>query len=162
MIDTEPGVLLRSEHKSMDRISEHFTIEEHFCQCRKCEEQRIDPRLYPALERLRSKVGRSLPITSGFRCEAHNRAIGGKRFSQHVHGTAVDIAVPNKHQALRIARAAVEFGFGGVGLYETFVHLDLRETKSGKLSVWGSQAAFTQAAVGRLHREMERQGRWSA
>ncbi|AQS60252.1 hypothetical protein B0537_14920 [Desulforamulus ferrireducens] len=36
---------------------------------------------------------RPVIITSGYRCPAHNRAVGGARLSQHLYGNAADIIV---------------------------------------------------------------------
>jgi zinc D-Ala-D-Ala carboxypeptidase len=42
---------------------------------------------------LRRYLGRPIAITSGYRSEAVNRAIGGARSSQHLRGEAADIKV---------------------------------------------------------------------
>ncbi|GAB6983445.1 D-Ala-D-Ala carboxypeptidase family metallohydrolase [Prevotella dentasini] len=47
------------------------------------------------LEPLRRRVGR-LTITSGYRCSALNRAVGGVPCSQHLRGEAADIYLPNE------------------------------------------------------------------
>ena len=43
------------------------------------------------LDELRRLYGRPIIITSGYRCPALNKAVGGKPNSQHVKGQAVDI-----------------------------------------------------------------------
>ena len=43
------------------------------------------------LEPLRVHYGRPIIITSGFRCEKLNKAVGGSPTSQHVLGQAADI-----------------------------------------------------------------------
>lgn len=45
------------------------------------------------LEPLRVKLGKPITITSGYRCERDNAAIGGANNSQHVLGQAADILV---------------------------------------------------------------------
>lgn len=45
------------------------------------------------LEPLRAKLGKPITITSGYRCERDNAAIGGAKNSQHVLGQAADIFV---------------------------------------------------------------------
>jgi len=52
------------------------------------------------LEPLRLHYGKPIRITSGFRCEALNRAVGGVRRSQHMLGEAADLSVPNELVAL--------------------------------------------------------------
>lgn len=43
------------------------------------------------LDPLREAYGKPIIVTSGYRCEKLNRAVGGSRTSQHVHGQAADI-----------------------------------------------------------------------
>lgn len=45
------------------------------------------------LEPLRVAYGMPMRVTSGFRCKALNKAVGGAATSQHVTGEAVDINV---------------------------------------------------------------------
>ena len=52
------------------------------------------------LEPLRKRVGRVI-ITSGYRCQELNKAVGGVPHSQHLRGEAADIYVPNQATALR-------------------------------------------------------------
>lgn len=43
------------------------------------------------LQPIREKYGKPLIVTSGFRCEKLNKAIGGAKSSQHCKGEAADI-----------------------------------------------------------------------
>ena len=43
------------------------------------------------LQPIRDKYGKPLIVTSGFRCEKLNKAIGGSKTSQHCKGEAADI-----------------------------------------------------------------------
>lgn len=43
------------------------------------------------LQKIRDKYGKPLIVTSGFRCEKLNKAVGGVRTSQHCKGEAADI-----------------------------------------------------------------------
>ncbi|QXP45098.1 hypothetical protein [Microvirus mar53] len=43
------------------------------------------------LDYLRTVYGRPLIITSGYRCAALNKAVGGVKYSRHLFGLAVDI-----------------------------------------------------------------------
>ena len=51
------------------------------------------------LEPLRQHYGKPIRITSGFRCEALNKAVGGVGRSQHMLGEAADLSVPNEQVA---------------------------------------------------------------
>lgn len=60
------------------------------------------------LERVRALLGVPLVVTSGFRCEAVNRAIGGASGSQHREGRAADF-IPqgmDVHEAVRLIRSS--------------------------------------------------------
>lgn len=80
------------------------------------------------------------PITvlSAYRTPEHNRKIGGARNSQHVQGRALDLKPPKgmsvEHFYSVIRSGAEAMGIGGMGLYNTFVHVDIRP--SAKLVVW--------------------------
>jgi uncharacterized protein YcbK (DUF882 family) len=45
------------------------------------------------LQPLRDKTGSTVRISSGYRCPALNKAVGGVESSQHVRGEAADITV---------------------------------------------------------------------
>ena len=45
------------------------------------------------LQPIRDKLGKSIRVTSGFRCKRLNGLIGGARNSQHTEGKAADIEV---------------------------------------------------------------------
>ena len=52
------------------------------------------------LEPLRRRVGRVI-VTSGYRCQELNKAVGGVWNSQHLRGEAADIFVPDTATAMR-------------------------------------------------------------
>ena len=72
-------------------------------------------------------MGFGIAVNSGYRCPAHNKAAGGAEQSWHML-FATDIRpVDNDPDKLReLYRAAIGMGFGGIGRYDTFLHLDLR------------------------------------
>lgn len=47
------------------------------------------------LQPIRDKYGKPIYVSSGFRCEALNNAVGGSKTSQHRFGSAVDIEASN-------------------------------------------------------------------
>ena len=79
------------------------------------------------LDLVREKYHKELAINSVYRCPAHNAKVGGVFNSYHVRGMAADVTVegvdPNELAAL-----AETVGFNGIGIYKTFVHVDIRET----------------------------------
>jgi zinc D-Ala-D-Ala carboxypeptidase len=106
------------------KLSPNFTLAEFACRC--CGAVRVDPELVRKLQQLRDRIGNPISITSGYRCPAHNKAVGGVEDSQHLLGKAADIMVKGI-PASTVAEAAEKVGFGGIGCYSTFTHVDVRE-----------------------------------
>lgn len=85
--------------------------------------------LVKALQNLRDLVGVPLVISSGFRCNTHNRNVGGVSNSQHTTGFGVDVLIPEGFTIGKIeelARRVQAFKMGGIGLYSSWIHLDIR------------------------------------
>ena len=87
------------------------------------------------LQYLRDYLGKPIKINSGFRCESHNEKIGGVKHSQHLLGKAADIVVDgiNSEFIYHYIQDQIDNGEmlqGGLGLYKTFVHYDIRGTKA--------------------------------
>lgn len=89
----------------------------------------VNPQLIELCNAVREEFGRPLKVNSGYRSPEHNEKVGGAKNSMHVLGQAADIA-PLKKDMKHIAdlwRIAKKLNpSGGVGLYDTFVHLDVR------------------------------------
>lgn len=80
-------------------------------------------------DKIRERLGRPVSVNSGYRCKAYNKSIGGAMFSQHCKGTALDLNVDfSPSWALAIWNQAKQIpGIGGVGIYDTFCHIDTRK-----------------------------------
>lgn len=90
----------------------------------------VHPALIDGLERLRQHFRRPVRINSGYRTHAHNEDIGGEdiggaRQSRHLWGMAADIVVEGV-SASQVATKADAMGFGGVGQYDSFTHVDVQ------------------------------------
>ncbi len=48
------------------------------------------------LDPVRELFGKAIRVNSGYRCEKHNRKVGGARNSQHVCGEAADVCAETK------------------------------------------------------------------
>lgn len=110
----------------MGDLSEHFSAREFACHCG-CGGTNVQVNLIQALEEVRALVDTPIYITSGFRCEAHNKAVGGARKSYHRHGVAADIR-SNDLAALYLAVMKVP-ALKGVGIYLRpggWLHVDTR------------------------------------
>lgn len=108
-------------------LLKNFSVEELMCPC--CKKANFDPKLLELLQSLRDKVGFALTINSGYRCEKHNKEIGGSPHSQHLLGKAVDLSIKNLNgeQKHALLNAAFAQGFTGVGIYSNFLHFDVRD-----------------------------------
>jgi uncharacterized protein YcbK (DUF882 family) len=83
-------------------------------------------------DKVREAYGGPLRVVSAYRSVAYNRAIRGAANSTHTRGQALDLACPQPerlYHALLALRRAGEFR-GGLGLYSTFVHVDVRGTNT--------------------------------
>ena len=86
------------------QLTKHFTLEELCASAtakargiqNKPNAQQIISLVYLAayvLEPLREAMHEPIPISSGFRCEQLNRAVGGVSNSQHMKGQAADLCI---------------------------------------------------------------------
>lgn len=90
---------------------------------------KLDSSLLYKLQKLRDEIGKPIIVTSGYRTKEYNNKIGGAKNSQHMLGKAADIKI-NGLSPDEIAIIAEKIGFGGIGIYKTFVHLDVRQIKT--------------------------------
>ena len=95
-----------------------------------------------AEQTIRTKLGKAIKVTSGYRCVKHNAdpKVGGSRTSRHLYGIAADWRTKDRSVnpvALGIIAAAQ--GFGAVGIYwhdkAAIVHTDTRGGKATWLCV---------------------------
>lgn len=107
------------------RLSPHFTTSEFRCKCG-CGGAYVAPELIAALEVLRAKVGAAIHVNSGFRCSAHNLAVGGSPSSQHLVGRAADIWVPGLSGELLYRLASSIPALHGFGVAARWIHVDVR------------------------------------
>jgi hypothetical protein len=122
----------RIEFPSATHYSEHFSRKELDCRCGCVTPPKIAKQLHLLaldLEKLRTLLGGSLGVLSGYRCPARNRAVGGASDSQHMRGTAADLVVPRgrQHEFVAAAVKVPAFNHGGIGIYaHGGVHVDRR------------------------------------
>lgn len=114
----------------MPVLAPNFTRAE--LSCPRTGEYYHDPEFLWRLERMRELNGNTpLIINSAHRSALHNAAVRGAPLSQHKK-MAVDIRL-NGHSPGRLRRAAIEAGFLGIGLANTFIHVDLRRPIEGRV-----------------------------
>ena len=110
-----------------EQISPHFKRHEFACKDQ-CGYASPSLRLIDLLERARGYYNAPLVVTSGCRCEAHNRAVGGGSRSAHLTGEAADISCVASSERFDLLSALLRAGARRVGLGEGFVHVDVSET----------------------------------
>jgi zinc D-Ala-D-Ala carboxypeptidase len=103
--------------------------------CRGTGQLKLHPEGMDKLQALRDRLGKPLIVRSAYRNPEHNRAVGGATRSNHMDGTAFDIAMAN-HDPVAFEAAAREVGFLGFGFYPRsgFMHIDL-----GPERQWGER-----------------------
>lgn len=114
----------------MGKISKHFSRHEFACKCG-CGFNTVDVELIEALEAVRQHFDQPVTITSGCRCEAHNKLVGGSTRSQHLVGKAADFKVKGVNSDI-VAHLLMAFypGKFGIGRYNGRTHIDVRAKES--------------------------------
>ena len=122
------------------KLTKNFSKSEFDCKCG-CEmpEDVLEnvQNLAKQLQVIRTLVGKSITINSGYRCPEHNASpsVGGSKKSQHIKGKASDIVIKdmNPDDVVHLVEQLIDAGhidIGGVGMYNTFTHIDTRKNKA--------------------------------
>ncbi len=127
------GTAIKAYSKAKDgnkKLSTNFRVREFACS------DGTDPifistDLVTVLQKIRTHFGKAVTITSAYRTPTRNKAVGGTAYSQHLYGNAADIKVQGVSPA-RVAEYAEKLlpNKGGIGIYDTFTHIDVRSTKA--------------------------------
>lgn len=126
------------------RLSPNFTVEEFDCRdgtkVMKRDYNGLEYLCRTFLEPLRKKYG-ACHVNSGFRTASYNAKIGGASRSEHVYtihdgnDQAADVTFRTGgprdwHRTANWIRNRKRNGRGGLGLYSTFVHIDIRDVRA--------------------------------
>lgn len=112
------------------KLSKNFTVKEFACSDG-TDTVFVSLALVNLLQKIRDHFGKAVHINSAYRTEAHNKAIGGAQYSQHKYGLAADIhidGVTPKQIAAYVETLMPSRG--GIGIYKSFCHVDVRAVKS--------------------------------
>lgn len=107
--------------------SKHFSKNE--LKCPHCDECDMDHDFMAMLEESRELYDAPIHLNSAYRCEQHNKDVGGVRNSAHCRGNAVDISI-NGENAFYLLDIVFTFGFTGIGIKQhgeykdRFIHID--------------------------------------
>ena len=78
------------------------------------------------LDPVREKLGMPIVVNSGYRCEKHNKAVGGVKNSQHLKGEAADIQCQDNE---KLKQLIIENGkFDQLITYPSFLHVSYKRT----------------------------------
>ena len=124
--------------KLTKNFSKNFSKSEFECRCG-CEmpDDVLEnvKKLAEQLQIIRDYVQEPIIINSAYRCLRHNKMIGSNDRSQHPKGKAADIVImdftPDETASvienMLTNETLPSFHIGGLGRYNTFTHVDIRE-----------------------------------
>ena len=127
------GITVHAYRRAKDgdrKLSENFRVREFACSDGS-DTVFVSPALVEVLQKIRSHFGKPVTIHSGYRTPAYNKKVDGAAYSQHLYGTAADISISGVSPKEVAAYAETLLpGTGGIGIYATFTHVDVRTAKS--------------------------------
>ena len=129
----KPMVEINAYSKAKDggkKLSTNFTVKEFACKDGS-DAVLVAPRLVMVLQSIRSHFGVPVVIHSAYRTPQYNAKVGGVARSQHCYGTAADIVVKGQTpEAVAAFARTLMPDWGGVGVYKSFTHIDVREARA--------------------------------
>ena len=116
------------------QLSPHFNAQEFRCKCGKEHDFQIDDDLITKLEKLYAVLNCSkIIVTSGFRCVAHDKSVGGSGTGQHTLGKAADTCCYGQDgqpiSSKTVCCKAQDTGFTGIANITAayiYTHVDVR------------------------------------
>jgi len=122
------------DYNDNTQLSPHFNAREFRCQCGQSHETLIASELVDKLETLYTALNCSkIIVTSGYRCQEHDKAVGGTSSGQHTKGTAADVCCYGQDgqpiSSKTVCCKAQDLGFGGIANITSsyqYTHLDVR------------------------------------
>ena len=139
--------------------SPHFADYEVACKCAKHAKgvyYYVSPRLLMLAEKVRDVLRTPMIVTSCCRCPEHNKTVGGSPTSKHIFtDTQPTRAMDFKAKGM-VPSLAFDFivrdwacgglsELGGIGLYDTWLHIDTAKAEDGHLRVWDERKKKTTA-----------------
>lgn len=121
-------------YNSSVQLTPHFNTKEFRCKCGGTHNILIDDKLPQMLEKLHSALKCSkIIISSGHRCAAHDKAVGGSGSGMHVSGCAADFVCYGADgkviNSKIVSCAAQDLGFAGIANIQKsydYIHCDVR------------------------------------
>ena len=126
------GAPVKAYSKAKDggkKLSEHFRVREFACKDGS-DVVFVSDGLVQVLEAMRMHFANEVIVTSGYRTPAYNKKVGGSAYSRHQYGVAADVTVSGVEPRDAAAYAETLLpGTGCIGLYKSYVHIDLRAAR---------------------------------
>ncbi len=127
-------MIKKFESGDKSQLSPHFNVQEFKCKCGKEHEILLSTELVDKLEKLYSALNCSkIIVTSGYRCTAHDKNVGGSGSGQHTKGNAADICCYSQDgqpiSSKTVCCKAQDIGFGGIANITAdyqYTHVDVR------------------------------------
>lgn len=110
------------------QTTRNFRAYEFQCSC--CDREEMDQGFIDKLQIARDIAGIPFRINSGWRCEKHNKEVGGAEKSSHLTGHAADMQADTLQKRFAIVSALIKAGFGRIGIDASFIHVDDDAAKS--------------------------------
>ena len=119
----------------MGDLTKNFSKIEFACKCG-CGFDDINPELVFKLQEIRDHFENPIIISSGCRCEIHNKSQGGAPASAHLKGRAADILSVNEKHRFALLKPILQM-FDRIGINKRFIHVDIeRPPAKGTDIVW--------------------------
>ena len=138
-------------------VAPHFKVLEFACRDGS-DEILLDLALPPVLEDIRTRCGgHPLVVNSGYRTASYNARVGGAKDSYHMKGMAADVSTAGAGPSVVAEKAELALfsaGIpGGIALYTSFVHVDVRPVPwRGNMVTGKTISGFGPAALPTLRR----------
>lgn len=127
-------MIKKYEFGNTTQLSPHFNAKEFRCKCGKEHDFEVNEKLVENLEKLYEALNCSkIIVTSGYRCTAHDKNVGGNGTGQHTKGNAADICCYGQDgqpiSTKIVCCKAQDIGFTGIANINTsyqYTHVDVR------------------------------------
>lgn len=98
-------------------------------------------KLWSAMKKIRAHYGRPLEIESAYRSPAYNAALRKRskrvaKNSYHTRCAAIDMRIRGVSMRALAKFASTLPEVGGIGLYSTWIHIDVRARRNGRIARW--------------------------
>lgn len=117
----------------------NFKFSDFECKC--CRTNLMRPEFIDKLQAIRTRTGVVMPVSSGYRCPAHNMRVSSTGpDGPHTTGRAVDIRVERASAVTLLCEAMKSGMFTGYGIQQKgtgrFLHLDDLDLPHPRPNIW--------------------------